>query len=210
NIRLSSSNVGSLGGILALERRQAHLAGSHLLDPDSGEYNIAYIRKYLPDRAVRLVTLVHRQQGLLIRKGNPRDIRTMEDLARPDVVFVNRQRGAGTRILLDYQMDLMGIAREEVRGYNQEEFTHLAVAAAISSGRADCGLGIAAAADALDLDFIPLVEERYDLVIPQENAGLELLAPLFDVLIDSRFRNEVEALPGYSARQMGQMVAELP
>ena len=206
--RLASANVGSQGGLVALSRREAHLAGSHLLDPDSGQYNLPAIRQYLPGVHVKLVALVDRQQGLLVRKGNPKGIQTLQDLTREEVIFVNRQRGAGTRVLLDYQIDRLDIAPEAIKGYNQEEYTHLAIAAAIASGRADCGLGIAAAAQALGLDFIPLFQERYELVIPEEFYTDPLLAPLFDVLGDQRFRHAVAALPGYDISRMGTLVYE--
>ena len=207
--RLTSANVGSQGGLVALRRGEAHLAGSHLLDPSTGEYNLSYIRQYLPGVPVKVITLVGRQQGLLVQFGNPKDIHGLEDLARPEVTFVNRQRGAGTRVLLDYHLELLGIAPEAIQGYNQEEYTHLAVAAAVSSGRADCGLGIAAAAQALELDFIPLFQERYDLVAPTEYANGELLAPLWVVLESPEFRQEVAALPGYDISKMGTQVAEV-
>ncbi len=207
--RLASANVGSQGGLVALRRGEAHLAGSHLLDPATGEYNISYIRQYLPGIPVKLVALVYRQQGLLVVKGNPKAIRTLQDLGRPEVIFVNRQRGAGTRVLLDYELGLLGIAPEAVNGYNQEEYTHLAVAAAVASGRADCGLGIAAAAQALDLDFVPLFQEHYELVIPVEYFDAPLLSPLFDVLADADFRMSVAALPGYDISKMGTLVAEV-
>jgi len=207
--RLVSANVGSQGGLVALRRGEAHLAGSHLLDPASGDYNLAAIREYLPGVPVRLVALVGREQGLLTPAGNPKNLRSLADLTRPDVTFVNRQRGAGTRLLLDYHLDLMGIAPATIRGYNQEEYTHLAVAAAVASGRADCGLGIAAAAQALGLDFVPLFQERYDLVIPRQHADSERLTPIFDVLADSRFRQAVASLPGYDVTPMGQVIAEI-
>jgi putative molybdopterin biosynthesis protein len=165
--RLASANVGSQGGLIALRREEAHLAGSHLLNPETGEYNISYIRQYMPGIPVSVVALVGREQGLLIRRGNPKAIKSLQDLPRTDLRFVNRQRGAGTRVLLDYHLKLMTINTEHIVGYGQEEYTHLGVAAAVASGRADCGLGIAAAAQALDLDFIPLFQERYDLVIPK-------------------------------------------
>ena len=207
--RLASANVGSLGGLVALSRREAHLAGSHLLDPETGQYNLSYIRQYLPGIPVKVVALVDRQQGLLVRKGNPKSIRNLQDLTHEQVVFVNRQRGAGTRVLLDYQMSRSGIAPEAIKGYNQEEYTHLAIAAAIASGRADCGLGIAAAAQALGLDFIPLFQEHYELVIPVEFYADQLLAPLFDVLGDERFHRAVAALPGYDISRMGTLVYEV-
>lgn len=207
--RLASANVGSQGGLAALRREEAHLAGSHLLDPQTGVYNLPYIRQYLPGVPVKVIALVGRQQGLMVKRGNPLDLHAIADLARPAVRFVNRQRGAGTRVLLDYQLDILGIAPEAIEGYNQEEYTHLAVAAAISSGRADCGLGIAAAAQALDLDFIPLFEEPYELIVPSAIYESELLAPLWDVLQDAAFRQTVNALPGYDIRRMGELVAEI-
>jgi len=205
--RLASANVGSLGGLVALKRGEAHLAGSHLLDTQSGEYNLAYVRQYLPDVPVKVVALVGREQGLLVRKGNPLGIRSLLDLVRPGVRFVNRQRGAGTRVLLDYHLVLLGLEPSAVVGYNQEEYTHLAVAAAVASGRADCGLGIAAAAQALDLDFIPLFQERYDLVIPAEYYESDLLAPLLDLLHQPKIRQAVAGLPGYDVSPMGELIA---
>ena len=213
--RLASANVGSQGGLVALRRGEAHLAGSHLLNPETGEYNISYIRQYLPDVPVKVVTLVGREQGLLVKRGNPKGVKSLGDLSRSGgeseaarVRFVNRQRGAGTRVLLDYQLNLLGIAAEGIIGYNQEEYTHLGVAAAVASGRADCGLGIAAAAQALELDFVPLYQERYDLVIPKEYAESDLLAPLFAVLENQEFRSAVAALPGYDVSKMGDLVLE--
>jgi len=207
--RLTSANVGSLGGLIALSRNEAHLAGSHLLDPDSGEYNVSYVEKYLPRRKVKIVNLVGRQQGLLVQKDNPKRIESLEDLARSDVKYINRQRGAGTRVLLDYYLDRLGIAIDDINGYQQEEFSHLSVAAAVSSKRADCGLGIAAAAGALGLDFIPLYKERYDLIIPAEFFSDDLLSPLLELLVTSEFQQAVLSLPGYDVTQMGSLMAEL-
>jgi putative molybdopterin biosynthesis protein len=207
--RLTSANVGSQGGLVALRRGEAHLAGSHLLDPETGEFNLRYIREYLPGIPVVVVALVGRQQGLFVPPGNPKGIRGLQDLSRPDVTFINRQRGAGTRVLLDYNLTILKVAPESIRGYNQEEYTHLAVAAAIASGRADCGLGIAAAAQALELDFLPLFQERYDLVIPQVYHRSDLLAPLLDLLYQDDFRQAVSALPGYDTRLMGTEIARI-
>jgi putative molybdopterin biosynthesis protein len=204
--RLVSANVGSQGGLVALRRGEAHLAGTHLLDTQTGEYNVSYLPQYLPDTPVLLVTWVGREQGLLIQKGNPRQIKSLLDLARPDVRFVNRQRGAGTRVLLDFHLQKLGIVSQSVKGYDQEEYTHLAVAAAVVSNRADCGLGITAAARALDLDFIPLFNERYDLVIPCEYASSDLLRPIFDLMGDKEFRLAVASLPGYDVSVMGNIV----
>jgi len=207
--RLVSSNVGSQGGLVALRRGEAHLAGSHLLDPQTGEYNLTAARQYLAGTPARIVALVRREQGLMMRRGNPKGIRSLKDLSRPEVTFVNRQRGAGTRVLLDYQLVREGIRPEEVRGYAEEEYTHLGVAAAVAGGRADCGMGIPAAAQALGLDFLPLYQERYDLVIPQSHAESPLLAPVFDLLHLQLFQNAVLALPGYDTAVMGTLIAEI-
>ena len=206
--RFASANVGSQGGLIALRRGEAHLAGSHLLDPATGEYNISYIRQYMPNIPVKVVALVGRDQGLLVRKGNPKGVKTLGDLSKPQVQFVNRQRGAGTRVLLDYHLNAMAMSADSIMGYTQEEYTHLGVAAAIASGRADCGLGIAAAAQALDLDFVPLFQERYDLVIPKIFADDKLLAPLFDLMTDSAFREAVSQLMGYDVSVMGTVIME--
>ncbi len=207
--RLASANVGSQGGLVALRRGEAHLAGSHLLDPETGEYNLRYIRQYLPEIPVQVIALVERQQGLLVLPGNPKTIKTLEDLTRPEVAFINRQRGAGTRVLLDYYLGQLDIDPSHSRGYEQEEYTHLAVAAAVRSGRADCGLGIAAAAQALELDFIPLYQERYDLVVPLEYVRGPLLEPLWSVLENSEFRQAVARMPGYNIQPMGKLIAEI-
>ena len=206
---LSSSNVGSLGGLIALQRNEAHLAGSHLLDDQTGEYNLSYVRRMLPSRPVVVMTLVHRDQGLIVPRGNPKRITSLEDLLRDDVLFVNRQKGAGTRVLLDYKLREMGADPAQIKGYEREEFTHLAVAATVTGGAADVGLGILAAARALDLDFVPLLKERYDLVIPREFYENDLIAPLLEIIRGPDFRREVEALGGYDASDMGKVVAEL-
>ncbi|MHB8777583.1 MAG: molybdopterin biosynthesis protein [Anaerolineales bacterium] len=206
--RFASANVGSQGGLVALRRGEAHLAGSHLLDPHNGEYNISYIRQYMPNIPVKVIALVGRDQGLIVKKGNPKGIKSLGDLSRDKVQFMNRQRGAGTRVLLDYHLNLMKIPAESIVGYSQEEYTHLGIATAIASGRADCGLGIAAAAQALDLDFIPLFQERYDLVIPKQFADDGLLAPLFDLLTDRGFREAVSQLKGYDVSVMGTVILD--
>ncbi|MCJ7433189.1 MAG: molybdopterin biosynthesis protein, partial [Anaerolineales bacterium] len=206
--RFASSNVGSQGGLVALRRGEAHLAGSHLLNPETGEYNISYIRQYMPNIPVKVIAWVGRTQGLLVRKGNPKGVKSLGDLANSGVQFVNRQRGAGTRVLLDYHLNAMAMSPDSIFGYTQEEYTHLGVAAAIASGRADCGLGIAAAAQALDLDFIPLFQERYDLVIPMEHARSDLLTPLFELLADPAFREVVSHLMGYDVSVMGTIILE--
>lgn len=207
--RLVSSNVGSLGGLIALRRGESHLAGSHLLDPETGEYNLVYINQYLPSIPVVLINFVQRIQGLIVKRGNPLGIKTLPDLINPEVRFVNRQRGAGTRVLLDYHLKLLDITPSTVVGYEQEEYTHLAVAAAVASGKADVGLGITAAALALDLDFIPLFEERYDLVVSKQGYQSPLVSPVWDILNDNSFRNAVAGMPGYNTARMGEIIAEI-
>jgi putative molybdopterin biosynthesis protein len=207
-LRLTSANVGSLGGLIALRRGEAHFAGSHLLDPDTGQYNTSYVRRYLPEVDVLLLTLVGREQGWILPPGNPKNVSTWADVTRPDIRIVNRQRGAGTRVLLDYELERLGAKPEAVRGYEREEFTHLAVAAAVSSGTADAGLGIRAAARALELHFVPLVKERYDLVIPRTHYESDLLRPLLNLLEDKKFREAVAAMPGYDVEPMGELVSE--
>ncbi len=207
--RLSSANLGSLGGLIALSRREAHFAGSHLLDPDSGEYNLAYIEKYLPAIPVVVVGYVTREQGLIIPPGNPMKLTGLADLARGEITFINRQRGAGTRLLLDYHLEQMGLEPEAITGYGREEYTHLNVAAAVASESANCGLGIRAAADALGLDFIPLFNERFDLVIPLEHYQSPKLAPLLEMLEDAEFRRSVDSLAGYDTSPMGSIIAEM-
>lgn len=205
-VRLSSANVGSLGGLLALQRGEAHLAGSHLLDPATGQYNSSYIARYLPGREITLVTLSGREQGWMVASGNPKGVSGWGDVARPDITIVNRQRGAGTRILLDYELGKLGVAPAGIGGYDHEEYTHLAVAAAVAAGTADIGLGIRAAATALNLGFVPLSHERYDLVIPTEHYHSPLLRPLLELLHNPRFRAAVITLPGYDIGAMGKIV----
>jgi len=209
NRRLVSANVGSQGGLIALKRGDAHIAGSHLLDPETGSYNLKYIHQYLSGVQVNVYGFVGRKQGLMIRKGNPKGIRGLEDLTRNDVSFINRQRGAGTRVLLDYQLSKRMIDVNSIHGFHQEEYTHLGVAAAVASGRADCGLGIPAAAQSLNLDFIPLFDETYQLIIPRVLVETMLLSPLFEVINSSRFKLAVAEMPGYEVNDMGVLVAEV-
>lgn len=207
--RLTSSNVGSLAGLVALRRGEAHLAGSHLLDPETGQYNLTYIDQYLAGRSIMVLGFVDRQQGLIVQKGNPKQIFSLGDIVSREATFVNRQHGAGTRVLFDHHLKIAGIATDSISGYNHEEYTHLAVASAVKSGRVDCGLGIAAAARALGLDFVSLFKEEYDLIIPSEYYTSDLLAPLLQTLAEKNFKQQVQTLPGYDVSRMGNIVAKL-
>lgn len=205
--RLVSVNAGSQGGLVALRRGEAHFAGSHLLDPETGIYNQAYIQTYLPETPVSVFGWVGREQGLIVAKGNPKGLKSLSDLARTDITYINRQRGSGTRVLLDYQLGKLGISDEKIAGYQQEEFTHLAVAAAVKSGRADCGMGIMAAANALDLDFIPLYTELYQLIVPNSVLESHLLDPILELAQRKEFQNAILRLPGYDISQMGLLIS---
>lgn len=202
--RLASANVGSLGGLVAQKRGEAHLSGTHLLDPETGEYNLSYIRRTLGDLPVQVVTFAHREQGLIVAAGNPLRVQSLDDLVR--LRYVNRQRGAGTRVLLDYELARRGIEADQVDGYEREEYTHLAVAAAIASGSADAGLGIRSAAMALGLGFIPVTHERYDLIVPSQLIDLPMIQHVLSLLHDAEFRAAVAAQPGYDVSVMGQRV----
>lgn len=209
-LTLSSSHVGSLGGLMAIKKGVCHVAGTHLLDTDSGIYNLSYIKKYLSDDSppggVRLVQLVFRDQGLIVAPGNPKKIKGIEDLIRDDIIFINRQAGSGTRILLDYRIKELGLNPAEINGYETDEFTHMSVAVAVLSGSVDVGLGIYAAAKSLGLDFIPVVTERYDLVIPQMFFETENIRIFLETIHSPEFKKRVEALGGYSTRQTGVII----
>jgi putative molybdopterin biosynthesis protein len=206
HLTLSSSHVGSMGGLMAIKRGVCHLAGSHLLDTEDGTYNVSYIKKLLPNKNIKLVHLVFRDQGLIVMKKNPKNIKGIEDLARKDISFINRQGGSGTRILLDYKLAQLGIQPGKIRGYRDEEFTHMSVAVAVLSGTVDTGLGIYAAAKALNLDFIPVVTEQYDLVIPNEHFESQNIQILLETINSQAFKNRVESLGGYSTQKTGAFI----
>jgi putative molybdopterin biosynthesis protein len=206
---LSSAHVGSLGGIMAIKRGEAHLAGTHLLDEESGEYNIPFIRKYLEGISLSLINLAYRDQGLLVPKGNPKAITGIKDLARDDITFINRQKGAGTRILTDLNLKKCTISPESVTGYDREEYTHMNVASAVATGFADTGMGIRAAAEALGLDFIPVAKERYDLIVPRALENDPKLKQLLTVIKhDQEFRKIVGGLGGYDLQDSGKVFYE--
>ncbi len=202
---LTSSHLGSMGGITAIGRDQAHLAGIHLFDPATKDYNRPYIRKMLPDRKLHLVNLTYRMQGWIVPKGNPDELEKIEDLVTKKPVFVNRQKGAGTRILFDHLLTESGLTPDEIVGYEREEYTHLNVAAAVAAGTADAGLGILPAAKAFGLDFIPLIEERYDLLLSDEFHKSREAGILLRIITDQSFHLKVEKLGGYSMRDAGKV-----
>lgn len=205
-LTLSSSHVGSMGGLMAIKKGVCHVAGSHLLDTQDGSYNISYLKKHLPDVRVKLVNLVLRDQGLIVPPGNPKAINGIEDLSRKDITFINRQAGSGTRILLDFRLTQLGIDPSGVNGYENEEFTHMSVAVAVLSGAVDVGLGIYAAAKALNLDFIPVVTEQYDLIIPEIFYESENIRILLDTINSADFKKRVQALGGYGTEKTGQII----
>ncbi len=205
NIRISSSNVGSLSGLIALKKGISHIAGSHLLDLDTGEYNISYVKKYLKGMKVHIFNFVLREQGLIVKKGNPKGIKGIKDLVRQDIKFVNRQPGSGTRVLLDYKLKQINISPKNINGYEHEEFTHMAVAVDVLSGVADCGIGIFAAAKALNLDFIPIGKEQYDLIIPSEFLDDPKIKKILEIIQSPRFKKRVESLGGYDPQNSGKL-----
>ncbi len=207
-VTLTSSNVGSLGGLVALRDGLCHVAGSHLLDPETGTYTLPYLERLMPEEDLTVVRLVHRRQCLMVEPGNPRQIAGLEDLTRDGVRYVNRQRGAGTRVLLDHELRRRGISPDHIDGYTREEHTHLGVAAAIAAGRADTGLGIVAAARAFHLDVVPFTSEPYDLVVRTRTWHDDArVAPLRMLLDDTTFRSEVDALGGYDVAEMGRVIS---
>jgi putative molybdopterin biosynthesis protein len=205
-LKIAATNVGSLGGLLALQRGETHIAGTHLLDPQTGVYNIPDIKRTIPQTPVVLVHLAQREQGILVRPGNPKSIRSLRDLTRKGCRFVNRQPGSGTRVLLDYELNRLGIDPASILGYEREEFTHMAVGVAVASDLADAGLGVRAAAQALGLDFIPLANEQYDLLCLRtfyESArGMELL----EIIRSESLKAAVAALGGYDPVKAGEIL----
>jgi putative molybdopterin biosynthesis protein len=209
NVRVSSGNVGSLGGILALRKGACHMAGSHLLDTESDQYNISYIQKYLKGVKASVFHLVMRDQGLIIPAGNPKGIKGLEDLTREDITLINRQAGSGTRVLFDYKLGQLGIEPDAIKGYGHDEFTHMAVAVDVLSGAADCGMGIFAAAKALHLDFIPMEREQYDLIMPSAIVNDPNIQVVFEIIQSNTFRERVTALGGYDPSKSGQFWMEV-
>ncbi len=204
--RLASASVGSLGGIVALARGETHLAGMHLLDEATGDYNLPDLRRQLAGQAVRVITFAHREQGLVVASGNPKEVRGLEDL--PRLRYVNRQRGAGTRVLLDYLLKQRGLRPGEIAGYGHEEYTHMAVAGAVASGVADCGMAVRSASIALGLDFIPIGWERYDLVVPASQFDHPIVRQVLAVVANEAFKLLLASQPGYAVHETGRVVFE--
>lgn len=206
NVFLSSTHVGSMGGIMAIRRGEAHVGGCHLLDTESGEYNLSYMRKYFPNRDAKLVRCVGRLQGLMISAGNPLNIREFKDIAGENVRFVNRQKGSGTRILTDYLIKDKGLEPDKIYGYDREELTHTSVAAQIASGSADAGMGIYSAAKLYNLDFLPICTEEYDLIIPDYACESPQVKALITALKGEKFKKRLEELGGYTLSSPGEII----
>lgn len=208
--RISSAHVGSMGGIMAIRRNEAHLAGCHLLDEETGEYNIPFIKKLLPNIPLQLINLCYREQGLIVAKGNPKGVIGFEDMVARRLSFINRQGGAGTRLLTDKLLKDLDIAPQQLAGYDHEEYTHMNIAAAVSSGIVDAGMGIRAAAVALDLDFVPLAEERYDLIVPKQFLDDPKLQKVLTLIsTNDEFHKSILALGGYNLRDTGKVMYEV-
>ncbi len=204
---MSSTHVGSMGGIMAIRKGEAHAAGIHLLDERDGTYNTSFVRKFFPNGGVRLVECVYRTQGLMLAHGNPKSIRSVDDLTAEGLRYVNRQKGSGTRILIDYLCASKGVDTGAIYGYEREEFTHTSVAAQIASGAADAGMGIYSAASLYGLDFLPVCEEQYDLLIPDEAFETPPVQSLLAVLQSAAFRRRLEAMGGYRLDHPGAVRA---
>jgi len=203
-VHLSVEYVGSLGGLMALAQGEAEIAGVHLWDEVTDSYNAPFVRRLLPGRRVALLTLAYRSLGLIVPAGNPQGVQTLADLAHSGVRLVNRQSGSGTRVWLDAQLKAVGLQPASVAGYEREETTHLAVASAVDQGEATVGLGIHAAASAYGLDFVPLTQERYDLVLPEAVWGLPAAQALIMVVRSPQFREAIAAFGGYDTSETGR------
>ena len=206
NVYMSSSHVGSMGGIMAVRRGEAHAAGCHLLDTESGKYNIAFMKKYFPNGGVKLIRCVGRQQGMMVAKGNPLKIEKFADIAKDGVRYVNRQKGSGTRILTDYLCKKEGVNPDSIYGYDREELTHTSVAAQIVSGSADAGMGIYSAAKLYDLDFLPVCIEEYDLIIPDHAWDSPMVQQMIATLKSDAFREKILSLGGYTLENPGEII----
>lgn len=203
SLNLLNLPVGSLDGLMNLRQGLCHISGAHLLD-ENGQYNTAYVQRFFPDREMDVITLANRTQGLMVQAGNPKNIKHISDLAYSDFRFVNRNAGSGTRMWFDNELKRTGIAPDAIHGYGLVVSTHTEAAALINHGKADSALGLQAAALLHGLDFIPLFEERYDLILPRESQ--KMLTPLLDYLQTSTFRAQLNVLAGYSAVHSGEQI----
>jgi molybdate-binding protein/DNA-binding PadR family transcriptional regulator len=208
-LRFDGPRAGSLGGLMALREGRAEIAGVHLLDTESGEYNVPFVKHLLPEEPIILITLAQREQGILVATGNPKRILGVRDLARRHVRLINRQPGAGTRLLLFHHLRRNGIDPRTLRGYDREVATHSAVAAAIKAGTADAGPGIRAAAEAWSLDFVPLARERYDLAVPRRVFEAAAFRPVLEAMQGREFASLAATMPGYDTSEMGRIAADL-
>ena len=202
-IHLSSTHVGSFQGLLSIKKGESHISPIHLFDVESETYNIPFINKYIKED-VALIKLVKRTQGLIVKKGNPLNIKSIKDLV--NVKYINRQKGSGTRILFDYLLDKNNIKKTDINGYEREEFTHMSLAKAIDNGDADCGLGVYSAANVFGLDFIPICEEEYDLLLKEETLDSKYIDNLLKIIKEEDFRNKLNKLGGYNLDNMGEIV----
>jgi putative molybdopterin biosynthesis protein len=202
---ISSAHTGSMGGIMALRNGETHIAPIHLLDEKSGEYNEAFIKKYFKGRNIAYIKGVKRQQGLIVQKGNPREIKEFKDIGKEDLVFINRQKGSGTRILTDYLIKENSMDRSQVIGYDREGNTHMAVSSAVASGTADVGIGVYSAAQIMDNDFIGITEEEYDFALDAELLEDEKIKKFISILKDENFRKRLEKLGGYNTESSGEV-----
>jgi len=208
NFNLVSFNVGSMGGLSAIKQGKTHLATAHLLDPATGKYNFPYIRKILSDMEIMVINLAYREQGIFVKKGNPKNIKDIKDLARNEINFVNRQKGSGTRILLDYLLKEKNINPSKIKGYSREEYTHLMIASSVADGNADAGLGIFSAAKAFDLDFIPVARERYDIILESQFYSNQKMQAILKVIFSNDFRKKISDLGGYNLSLSGKEIID--
>jgi putative molybdopterin biosynthesis protein len=202
-IELINLPVGSLEGLVALRQGIAHMAGCHLWDAETGEYNLPFVKHFFPDRSMKIFTLAHREQGLLVTAGNPHRIQGLEDLLREDVTMINRNRGSGTRLWLERQLVSLELSTGHIHGYDREACTHTQVASEVRQGHAVTGLGILAAARRYSLDFIPIFQERFDLVLPDEQLRNPDILPILDFMQTKEFRRKIESMGGYDTSHTG-------
>jgi putative molybdopterin biosynthesis protein len=205
---VSLSSVGSLAGLVALRNGTCHIAASHLLDTETGEYNSPYIKKHFPDLKVTVLNLAHREQGLVLKRGNPLGIRSLKDLSAKRAAFINRQEGSGTRVLLEYRLKDLGIDPLEIAGYSRTAYTHMDVALEVFKGSADAGIAIRAVAKILGLDFVPLATERFDLIIPTEFYSAKAIRTFCEVLSSDELKSGITRMGGYETHETGKVVFE--